>query len=91
MPSQIPRISGLPPLACFLLVAASVAGCGRPSMIDEECIKGRLSKEQAAEINQGPWGHLPSYNRDGDGHCKNCAREGDRVLSATCSDFIKRL
>lgn len=74
-----------------LLVSASLTACSGPSKIDEECIKGRLSKQQAAEINQGPWGHLPTYNRDADGKCKDCAQAEDRVLSGKCSDFIKHL
>ncbi len=63
--------------------------CSGPSFIDEECIKGRISQEQADEINKGPWEHLPSYNRNADGKCKDCAEEKDRILSAKCSQFIK--
>ena len=66
-------------------------GCSGPSFIDRECIKGRLSAEQAKEVNAGPWGHLPTYNRDADGKCTDCAAAEDRVFAARCSDFIKKL
>lgn len=72
-----------------MLAAASAVACKGPSFIDEECIKGRISKQQAAAINEGPWEHLPTYNRGPDGKCKNCAEEMDRVFSAKCSQFIK--
>jgi len=73
-----------------LLLLSLASACRGPSFIDEECIKGRLSAEQAKEINDRSWGHLPSYNRDATGtHCKDCAVEGDRVLSGKCSQFIK--
>ena len=75
-------------LAAFHLAAV---GCQGPSFIDKECIKGRLSAEQAEEINQGPWGHLPTYNRDEENHCKDCAAAEDRVLAAKCSDFLKKV
>lgn len=78
-------------LLAAVLLATMLSGCRGPSVIDEECIKGRLSPQQAAEINQGPWGHLPSYNNNGEGQCRDCAQEGDRVLSAKCSNFVKRL
>lgn len=83
----LPRCSA----ACLALGLLSVvSGCAGPSFIDEECIKGRLSTEQAEKINTGPWQHLPSYNQDDSGHhCRHCAVEGDRVLSAKCSQFIK--
>ncbi len=91
MPLLIHHSLRLIRLPCLLLTVAIIVACAGPSKIDEECIKGRLSKEQAAEINQGPWGHLPLYNSDADGQCKDCAKEGDRVLSAKCSNFIKRI
>jgi hypothetical protein len=75
-------------LTVFHLTAG---GCQGPSFIDKECIKGRLSAEQAEEINQGPWGHLPTYNRDEENHCKDCAAAEDRVLAAKCSDFLKKV
>jgi len=73
-----------------LLLGASI-GCGGPSFIDRECIKGRISTEQAEKINEGPWEHLPTYNRDADGKCKDCAEERDRVFAAKCSEFIKEV
>jgi hypothetical protein len=78
-------------LALLALAGLNAVACRGPSFIDEECIKGRISKEQAAEINEGPWEHLPTYNRDADGKCKNCAEETDRILSAKCSRFIKEM
>ena len=75
----------------LLLTAACAAGCTGPSFIDEECIKGRISREQADAINEGPWEHLPSYNRDAEGKCKDCAVETDRIFSAKCSRFIKEI
>ena len=72
-----------------VLTAANTVACGGPGFIDKECIKGRISSEQANEINKGPWEHLPSYNRDADGNCKDCAQESDRIFSAKCSQFIK--
>jgi len=71
-----------------VLTAANVA-CSGPGFIDKECIKGRISSEQANAINKGPWEHLPSYNRHVNGKCKDCAEEGDRIFSAKCSQFIK--
>jgi len=68
-----------------------VAGCRGPSFIDKECIKGRLSHEQAEEVNAGPWGHLPTYNRDAEGKCVRCAEAEDRIFAARCSNFIKEL
>lgn len=91
MPSPAHHIVKTSGLLCLLIATATVAACTGPSKIDEECIKGRLSKAQAAEINQGPWGHLPLYNTNAEGQCKDCAQEGDRVLSAKCSNFIKRI
>ena len=73
----------------LLLTGAQAIGCRGPGFIDRECIKGRISSEQAEQINKGPWEHLPSYNRDADGNCKDCAEEQDRVFSARCSEFIK--
>ncbi len=80
-------------LHLLLLMAfhLTAVGCQGPSFIDKECIKGRLSAEQAEEINQGPWGHLPTYNRDEENHCKDCAAAEDRVLAAKCSDFLKKV
>ena len=75
--------------ALLLLAGASAAGCRGPSFIDKECIKGRISSEQASRINEGPWEHLPSYNRDADGKCRDCAEEMDRIFAAKCSRFIK--
>jgi hypothetical protein len=88
LPTRIQK--GLPLLgpALVVLAAANVA-CSGPGFIDRECIKGRISSEQANEINKGPWEHLPSYNRDANGKCKDCAQEGDRIFSAKCSQFIK--
>lgn len=74
-----------------LLVISTMLGCAGPSFIDQECIKGRISTEQAEEINKGPWEHLPTYNRDAEGKCKDCAVEQDRILSAKCSEVIKEL
>ena len=78
----------LAPLWIALLGALSCTG---PSFVDKECIKGRLSKQQAEEINKGPWGHLPTYNRDAKGHCEECAEAEDRVFAAKCSRFIKEI
>ena len=75
--------------ALFALAAAHAVACRGPGFIDKECIKGRISSEQANAINKGPWEHLPSYNRDADGQCKDCAEEMDRIFSAKCSQFIK--
>ena len=90
MPPSNRRTDRASVLRCLLFAAASLTACTGPSKLDEECIKGRLSKDQAAEINKGPWSHLPTYNRDAGGQCKDCAQEGDRVLSAKCSNFVKR-
>ena len=73
-----------------LLILTAVTSCKGPSFVDKECIKGRLSKEQAEEVNAGPWGHLPSYNRDAEGKCVNCAEAEDRIFAARCSNFIKK-
>lgn len=91
MPFPAHHIVKTSSLLCLLIALVAVAGCTGPSKIDEECIKGRLSKEQAAEINKGPWGHLPLYNQDANGQCKDCAQETDRVLSAKCSNLVKRI
>jgi hypothetical protein len=72
-----------------VLTAAMAVACSGPGLIDKECIKGRISSEQATEINKGPWEHLPTYNRGADGKCKDCAQESDRIFSAKCSQFIK--
>jgi|SRR5215475_4997918 len=82
---------GLPLLraALVVLTAASALACTGPGFIDKECIKGRISSEQAEEINKGPWEHLPTYNRDADGKCKDCAQEYDRIFSAKCSQLIR--
>ena len=77
--------------AMLPLLTLLAAACQGPSFIDKECIKGRLSAEQAEEINKGPWGHLPTYNRDEDGHCEDCAAAEDRVFAAKCSDFFKEI
>jgi hypothetical protein len=45
----------------------------------------------AHEINKGPWEHLPSYHRDADGKCRDCAEAKDRIFSAKCSGFIKEV
>ena len=73
------------------LLILFAAACQGPSFIDKECIKGRLSAEQAEEINKGPWGHLPTYNRDPDGHCEDCAAAEDRIFAAKCSEFLKKI
>jgi hypothetical protein len=77
--------------AALVVLTAANAACSGPSFIDKECIKGRISSEQANEINKGPWEHLPTYNRDENGKCKHCAQESDRIFSAKCSQFIKDL
>ena len=66
-------------------------GCMGTSLVDRECIKGRLSDKQAKEVNAGPWGHLPTYNQSESGGCKHCAEDGDRVLAARCSELVKKL
>jgi hypothetical protein len=70
------------------LLGAVLSACSAPTF-DETCIKGRLSETQAEAVNRGPWGHLPTYNRDSLGDCQNCAAPEDRILSASCSDFLK--
>ena len=77
--------------ALLALSLVGTSGCTGPSFIDEECIKGRISSEQAEKINEGPWEHLPTYNRNAEGTCKDCAEEQDRILSAKCSHLIKEL
>ena len=81
----------LPVTVLVVIAAASAVACRGPGFIDKECIKGRLSSEQADAVNRGPWEHLPSYNRDADGKCRNCAQEMDRIFSAECSKFIKEV
>ena len=78
-------------LGLFAMALVCGLGCTGPSFIDKECIKGRISTEQAKEINKGPWEHLPTYNRDAEGKCKDCAAEKDRVFAAKCSEFIKEM
>ena len=78
-------------IAFALLAFAVATSCSGPSFLDKECIKGRLSQEQAEEVNAGPWGHLPTYNRDAEGKCVDCAAAEDRIFAARCSDFIKKL
>lgn len=77
-------------LAVALSAVVVATSCRGPSFIDKECIKGRLSHEQAEDVNAGPWGHLPSYNRDAEGKCLHCAEAEDRIFAARCSDFIKK-
>ena len=69
----------------------AVTGCAGPGFVDRECIKGRISDTQAKAVNDGPWGHLPSYNRDDEGNCVECAEEGDRIFAAHCANLIKKL
>jgi len=88
MPIRFPKTALFLPSAVLLAVAG---GCTGPSFIDKECIKGRISEEQAKEINKGPWEHLPTYNRDADGKCKDCAAERDRIFAAKYSKFIKEI
>jgi hypothetical protein len=89
VPTRIQERLPLLALALVVLTAANTVACSGPGFIDKECIKGRISSEQATEINKGPWEHLPSYNRDADGKCKDCAQKTDRIFSAKCSQFIK--
>ena len=77
-------------LAPVLVAAALLSGCVG-HMVDEKCIRGRLSEEQANAINSAHWGKLPSYNKNHEGTCKHCAKEGDRVLASECSDFLKEV
>ena len=61
------------------------------------CIKGRLSSEQAQEVNALDWSRRPNYCSDeigkdkngkryvGQSHCK--AEKHDRILRASCSQF----
>ena len=88
MPTAVPWQGRLLSSAVLLAI---FAGCSGPSFIDKECIKGRISNEQAESINRGPWEHLPSYNRNPEGQCANCAEEKDRILAAKCSNFIKEV
>lgn len=78
-------------LACLLLAGLACGACSKPGLIERDCIKGRLSSEQADAINSREWQHVPTYNRGPDGDCKNCAAVGDRVLAARCSDELKKL
>jgi len=79
--------------SAILALASALCGaaCQGPSWVDEECIKGRLSSEQAEQVNRGPWGHLPTYNRNPEGRCEHCAEAGDRILAARCSKVLKEV
>jgi hypothetical protein len=89
--SKIARLeAALPGRSTLALIfGILLGGCQGPSWIDHECIKGRLSAQQAEAVSRGPWGHLPHYNRDADGECKDCPAAEDRILAAKCSDFVK--
>jgi hypothetical protein len=91
MTTCFPKTVRLLVSALLLLAGASAAGCQGPSFIDKECIKGRISSEQANKINKGPWEHLPTYNRNAEGKCKDCAEEKDRIFAAKCSHLIKEV
>jgi hypothetical protein len=78
-------------IASALSVLAVATNCSSPGFIDKECIKGRLSQEQAEAVHAGPWGHLPTYNRDAEGKCVDCVAAEDRIFAARCSNFIKKL
>lgn len=91
MPHPLWKYARLRTAAALALAGSVAAGCSGPSFIDKECIKGRISSEQAQAVNEGPWEHLPSYNRDAEGRCVDCAAERDRIFSAKCSRFIKEV
>jgi hypothetical protein len=85
------RIQKLGRVVVMLAVVCAVAGGCLGKTIDRECIRGRLSAEQADEINNAHWGKLPSYNRGEDGKCIHCAAVDDRILAAECSEFLKEV
>jgi hypothetical protein len=86
---QPSRLSGFTGRIFALLAAAVVTGGCIGHWVDEKCIKGKLSEEQAAAINDETWGHLPDYNQNEDGHCLHCAKVRDRILAEECSEFLK--
>jgi hypothetical protein len=87
--TQPGRLSGVAATLATLLAAALATGGCLGHWIDEQCIKGKLSEEQAAAINDETWGHLPEYNQDENGHCLHCAKARDRILAEECSELLK--
>jgi len=75
-------------VAALLAMLVFASGCVG-HWVDERCIKGKLSAEQAAAINAETWGHLPDYNQDTDGRCVHCAKARDRILAEECSELVK--
>lgn len=79
----------------LLLWTALLLACAHDSPIDELCIKGQLSAEQAASLDPHAYATLPSYCQEatppgqhgGDAHCQ--AEALDRILAAHCSGALK--
>ena len=77
----------------FLWCSAACAHGNNP--IDELCVKGQLSAEQAASLDPREYETLPSYcaeavppgQHGGDSHCQ--AERFDRILAANCSQALK--
>jgi hypothetical protein len=54
--------------------------------IDEICVEGRLSAEQAEAVTSLKWNKCPKYRVNG---CK--VEEDDRILAASCSKFSRMI
>lgn len=65
-------------LFCFLAIAGPY--------IDSVCTEGRISREQAAAINELEWKHCPSYRN---GECE--AGTKDRILVRECAEFSRKV
>ena len=74
------------PVLFFLLIIWAVITFYLGSAVDEVCVEGRLSAEQARVLSSMEWGHCPSYRN---GNC--VAEENDRVWVGQCSEFSKFL
>lgn len=81
-------------------VTSAVTSCGRLfDATEAACVKGRLSAKQAMAVNERGWGRGPGYcsgrdyqdaygvTREGESACD--AREGDRVVSASCAQALR--
>ena len=69
----------------FILIIWAVLALGGGEYIDQRCIEGRFSEQQAAIHNLQVWGKCPTYRTRGGLTCQ--ARERDRVLKHQCSEF----
>jgi len=73
--------------ALLVVVALLALGCGCASLgdaIDDTCLAGKLSQEQADAINARPWsGRNDDFPRE--------VQRGDRVLAHECSNFWRQL